>query len=1130
MRPLRLPKISARHLGRAGLFGVFVAAAVVVFAAALVVRVLIAPISLGPFTGQLRASLAQALPGLGVRFDDAALKWSRDEGRLNLVIFGARVFDENQRIIAQAPEAEVGLAVVPFLKGHVVVQRIALVGVQLTLVHGKDGVLRLGTGGVDNQSDVLQRIRDAIAKGGHGASSLSNFAVEKARLAFLDEETGVFVVAPEAQLQITRGTGAPGSPKGSIKANVDAHIEISGTPARVEAVLNLPATGDEVTGDVSITGLNTKSLASNAKFFSFLAPFDVTTDISGSFTFEHGTQVRAADFGLGASGIVYGFGKPIHVRSLKLAARYDGLTGRFLIDDASLEGIQASAHMTGSGDVAFAPTGDLTKASLDLQLDKLAVNMPGVMGHQVTVARAAIRGSYVPSSDTIAIDQAFVYGAQLSAKFAGRVVLANNQSPQIDIDGSMAAISVRDLLRYWPLQTAPGARGWIDTNVPQGRVGPVLVHTALPAGALDQPVLPENALSMTFPISSATIIYIRGLTPMSGVNGTATLSGDTFKAQVDSGVAGPLKMSGGTVLIPNLHLRGTQGVISAHVDGTVQDVLALLDQKPLQYPSRFQIRSATAKGNAAIDMTVRVPMLRDVKVDDIGISAKAATTGLALALSDHFSIANGNVNFAIDNTSLHAVGNVGLASATLGVDWTEDFKPKGQISTRVKINGTLPESALEELGIHANDYFSGPVGVSGELDGLRGKLQHAQLKEDITPTAVDIKMMGYKKAAGTPAQAQVTLRMDAAGDVRNADMVLTGTALNARGSARFGAAGDLQYLDVPSFRSGQYNDFALNLTRDPVQGTVVSMTGRSFDGEDLVRDTLTSQTSPQPAAKTDPSTTPYRINAKLDRVVLREGVVLAPFSLNVSGVGNKPRNLALSATQSKTAQLMGGITNADDGSHIKFSAGDAGLFFKGIVGSTSLRGGALEVDAVMSPSTVKGDTGTDYVGKLTITDFNMVNQPLLTRLFAAGSFGGLANLLGGKGIGVETMDVPFNLHSDVFSVHDARATGPSLGLTADGYYDLKTNQIALQGVFTPLYGINGIVNNIPLLGTVLGSKKGEGFIGVTYSASGSADNPSVFANPISALTPGIFRRIFQGNAALQPPAPPPPPTPIQKPQ
>jgi hypothetical protein len=1125
-------KITAHHWSRAGLFGIAVVAAVVVFVGALVLRLLVGPISLGPFTGQLRSSLTQALPGLAVRFDDAALKWSGDEGRLNLVIFGARVFDENQRIIAQAPEAEVGLAVWPFLRGHVVVQRIALVGVQLTLVHGKDGVLRLGTGGTGMQSDVLQRIRDAIAKSGHGPSSLNNFAVEKARLAFMDEETGSFVVAPEAQLQIARSTGAAGSPKGSIKATVDAHIEISGTPAHVNAVLNLPASGEEVTGDVSISGLSTKSLASNAKFFSFLAPFDLKTDISGSFTFEHGTQVRAADFGLGASGIVYGLGKPIHVRSLKLAARYDGATGRLLIDDASLEGIQAQAHMTGSGDLVFDPNGGLTKASVDLEMDKLAISMPGLMGHAVTTARASIRGAYVPSTGTIAIDQALIYGSQMSAKFAGRVVLAESRSPEVDIDGSMAAISVRDLLRYWPLQTSPGARAWIDSNIPEARVGPVVVHAAIPAGALDQSALPESALAVTFPLSSATIIYIHGLTPLTAVNGTATLSGDTFKAQVDSGAAGPLKMSGGTVVIPNLHVTGTQGTVSAHIDGTVADVLALLDQKPLQYPSRFQIRTASAKGNAAVDMSVTVPMLHDVKVDDIAVSAKVATTGLGLALSDRLSITNGNVNFTVDNKSLHAVGNVGLASATLGVDWTEDFKPKGPISTRVKINGTLPDSALAELGIHAGDYFSGPVGVSGELDGLRGKLQRAQLKEDITPTTVNIKLLGFKKPAGTPAQAQVNLKMDQGGNVRNADVVLTGPSLNAHGSARFGVDGDLQYLDVPSFHSGQYNDFALNLTRDPAQGMVVSMNGRSFDAQELVRSTAESQTGAAPAPKTDPQEQqqPYRINAKLDHVVMREGVVLAPFSLNLGGVGKTPRTLALSATQSKTAQLMGGISNAEDGTHLKLSAGDAGLILKGLLGATSLRGGTIQIDALMSPSTAKGDAGMEYSGKLTISDFNMVNQPFLTRLFAAGSFGGLANLLGGKGIGVDSLEVPFTLHGDVISVHDARATGPSLGLTGDGYFDLKTNQLALQGVFTPLYGINGFVSNIPILGTVLGSKKGEGFIGVTYSASGDADNPSVSANPISALTPGIFRRIFQGNAELQPPVPPPPPTPIQKPQ
>ncbi|MGN6149622.1 MAG: hypothetical protein ACTHPD_13870, partial [Rhizomicrobium sp.] len=59
------------------------------------------------------------------------------------------------------------------------------------------------------------------------------------------------------------------------------------------------------------------------------------------------------------------------------------------------------------------------------------------------------------------------------------------------------------------------------------------------------------------------------------------------------------------------------------------------------------------------------------------------------------------------------------------------------------------------------------------------------------------------------------------------------------------------------------------------------------------------------------------------------------------------------------------------------------------------------------------------------------------------------------------------------------------------------------------------------------SKQGEGIIGMTYSVSGDADQPSLSVNPLAALAPGIFRRIFEGSM----PVPPQPATPpAQQPQ
>jgi hypothetical protein len=92
----------------------------------------------------------------------------------------------------------------------------------------------------------------------------------------------------------------------------------------------------------------------------------------------------------------------------------------------------------------------------------------------------------------------------------------------------------------------------------------------------------------------------------------------------------------------------------------------------------------------------------------------------------------------------------------------------------------------------------------------------------------------------------------------------------------------------------------------------------------------------------------------------------------------------------------------------------------------------------------------------------------------------------------------------------------------------------LKGTLVPLFGINSVLGAIPLLGDVLVSKKGEGVFGMTYSISGNADRPNVGVNPLSVLTPGIFRRIFEGrmpnsaqapsnqkpSAPATPPAPP----------
>ena len=50
---------------------------------------------------------------------------------------------------------------------------------------------------------------------------------------------------------------------------------------------------------------------------------------------------------------------------------------------------------------------------------------------------------------------------------------------------------------------------------------------------------------------------------------------------------------------------------------------------------------------------------------------------------------------------------------------------------------------------------------------------------------------------------------------------------------------------------------------------------------------------------------------------------------------------------------------------------------------------------------------------------------------------------------------------------------------------------------------------VPVLGDLLVSKQGEGVFGLTYAMKGNIGEPSLIVNPLSVLTPGILRRIFE---------------------
>jgi hypothetical protein len=160
-------------------------------------------------------------------------------------------------------------------------------------------------------------------------------------------------------------------------------------------------------------------------------------------------------------------------------------------------------------------------------------------------------------------------------------------------------------------------------------------------------------------------------------------------------------------------------------------------------------------------------------------------------------------------------------------------------------------------------------------------------------------------------------------------------------------------------------------------------------------------------------------------------------------------------------------------------------------------------------------TGTlEHAGRpaelqLQVTDARLSNAPFLTQILSLASLRGLADTLSGEGVNFSRIDVPLKVASGRYVIEGAKAQGPALGLTANGFIDTKSSDIQIDGVLVPSFGVNSALGGIPILGDLVVGRDGEGVFSLTYGVRGKLEKANVTVNPLSALAPGVIRRVFE---------------------
>jgi hypothetical protein len=188
---------------------------------------------------------------------------------------------------------------------------------------------------------------------------------------------------------------------------------------------------------------------------------------------------------------------------------------------------------------------------------------------------------------------------------------------------------------------------------------------------------------------------------------------------------------------------------------------------------------------------------------------------------------------------------------------------------------------------------------------------------------------------------------------------------------------------------------------------------------------------------------------------------------------------------------------------IYLETNDAGAFLRFTDTYSKVVGGQLQL--ALDPPTAEQ---SPKEGLLNVRDFTVKGEASLDGLVAGGAVGTQS------GISFSRLRAEFVRQSGQLTVKEGVLKGATIGGTIEGDIDYPGNQVRMSGTFVPLYGLNNLLNNVPVVGLFFGGSN-EGVFGLTYEVVGTPDKPTLRVNPISAIFPGVSRKIMEFNTGKQ---------------
>jgi hypothetical protein len=718
--------------------------------------------------------------------------------------------------------------------------------------------------------------------------------------------------------------------------------------------------------------------------------------------------------------------------------------------------------------------------------------------------RISIALRFDTDNKRVMLTEANISNGEIGVAGTGSVDYASEARLTLGFAGTPMPASA--LKRMWPILIVPEVREWVIERIERGSLQRIEVGVNSPVKNLSRrgPPIPDDGLAVNIVASGVTLRPVDELPVVQNADLKARVTGRTAtvtigQSSMDTPAGRKLSVNDVVFEVPDMAPKPSPARIKFRVDGPVPAVAEILASDRLNEFTGNLLDPNATKGTVSAQVMLGLPMKRELTKADTTYSITADLAGfVADRLVMNQKLEASGLKVVANNQGYQVKGDVKIN----GQPATLDYRKPADGDADVRLQATLDDASRARLGFDLGPAVSGaiPLKLTGKIGGP-DRDSRLGIEADLTQLKLDNMLPGWIKTPGRSSRAVFNV-VQKNQSTRFEDIVIDGGGVLIKGSLEVDQNGDLVNANFPIYSPADGDKTSLKAERGSDGVLKLTMRGDVFDGRGFLKSAISGK---ETDAKSKTKNIDFDVDLKLGTVAGFYGEAVRSVEVKLSRRNGTIRSFALNGKLGRDTPLTGDLRGRAQGRDVVYlETNDAGAFFRFTDTYAKMTGGQLAL--AMDPPTVDPRARE---GLINVRDFQIKGEAALDRVVAGGPAGSPA------GITFSRLRAEFTRQNGQLTIREGVVKGPIMGATIEGSIDYPGNQVRMSGTFVPMYGLNNMFGQVPILGLFLGGGSNEGLIGVTYEVVGTPGAPVLRVNPISAIFPGVTRKIMEFNTGKQ---------------